>query len=155
MDQYIHILRNIADRAGVQSLRQIALLPGMKAVLRVTMHYDRIRAASAIVTLCRARYDEAVVEAVYPGYFNNQPLARQLTLIDYEGFIQELHKLDFDHLDDQTNIPFHGVDTWLVERAAGGFLKSVFLVPQTASGDHARLLKLLRQYLPETIRELT
>ncbi|MBC8170810.1 MAG: hypothetical protein H7X77_04040 [Anaerolineae bacterium] len=154
MDQYIHLLHNLANRAGVPPLKQVALQPGMKTVWRVTVHYDRVATSHVIVTLKRFGYENVVVETVYPGHFGNQPITRSLQLADYERLTQALQQFDFDKLSDQPNIPFYGVDVWLVERAAGGFLKSVGFSPQSASGDHARLMALLRQYLPEVTREI-
>lgn len=152
MDQYIHLLHNLADRAGVPPLKQVALQPGMKTVWRVTVHYDRGATSHVIVTVKHFGYENVVVETVYPGHFGNQPIVRTLKLADYEHLTGELQHLNFDKLIDQPNIPFYGVDVWLVERAAGGFLKSVGFSPQTASGDHARLMDILRQYLPEVVR---
>lgn len=60
----------------------------------------------------------------------------------------------FDRLSDQPELPLHGLDLWLLERAAGTFVHSVIVAPQTATGQHAALVAAVREYLPEALREV-
>lgn len=154
MEVYTALLREVENRVGLPSIRQIALRPGVFAVYRVIVQYDRMRAADAVTTLTRTPDGNGVVEVVYAGHFGNHPIVRSLPRAAYENFASGLGDLRFDKLPDQPNIPFYGVDMWLFERAAGGFHKSVLLAPQAAEGMHAQLAKLIKAYMPESIREI-
>ncbi len=155
MDQHVQTLRRIADRAGVPPLRQVALLPGVRSVYRVTVHHDALNLADAIVTVRQTGTEAPLVEAVYPGYFGHKPLIRRLTLSEFEQFSMALSQLQFDRLSDQPGIPFYGSDIWLVERASGGFSKGVGLAGSNASGVYRQLLTVIQRYLPEVTREIS
>jgi hypothetical protein len=154
MEQIAGLLRDIAARAGVERVRQVALRPGVKAVYRVTIQYDRMRAADTVATLISRNTGEALLEVVYLGHFGNRPITRQLSARQVEDFAVTLSALAFDKLPDQPNIPFYGVDVWLVERGAGGFVKSVLVAPAVAKDAHAGLVECVRAALPEAVREI-
>jgi hypothetical protein len=154
MNQHLHMLRNLAVRMGVSPLRQVALLPGTKAVYRVTVHYETGRAADCIATLRRWGMEDAVVETVYLGRFGHKPIVRRLSLADYEYFAATMQSLRFDQLADEDKLPFYGADLWLVERAAGGFLKGVVFTPASTASVYLQLMATIRQYLPEAVREI-
>lgn len=155
MDQYIHMLRDIAERMNVSPLKSLAMLPGVKAVYRVTIHYDKMRAADTIMTLRRVGAEVAQIETVYLGRFEHRPIVRQMPLSDYEAFMQAMLKAQFDRLPDQPDLPFYGSDIWLVERAASGFLKSVLMAPSNGKGQYAAIMAAVRAYIPEATREIS
>jgi hypothetical protein len=152
MNQHFY---SIAERLGVLPLRQMALLPGTKGVYRITIHYETKASVDSVATLRCFGTEGVTLEVVYGGRFGHKPIIRRVTLQAYEGFVTALQNLRFDHMPDQDNIPFYGVDGWLIERAAGGFLKRVTLSPQSASGVHAQLVDAVRQYLPDAVREIS
>ncbi len=154
MHQYAYVLRSIAERVGAAPLRQAALEPGIRAVYRVTVHYDDRRACDAVVTLRRSGIETASVEVLYDGRFGHKPIVRQLTVPAYEQFTTALQKLRFDHLPDQPRLPFFNADLWLIERGMGTFYHSIIAAPQGAEGDYASLLHQIRTTLPEAVREI-
>jgi hypothetical protein len=154
MEQQVYLLRNVAARMGVSPLKQVALQPGVKSVHRVTVHYDPYRAADAVITLRRFGMSEVICESVFLGRFSHKPLIHKLTMDRYEQFTHGLLKLQFDKLTDQQGVPYYGADLWLVERAAGSFVKGVVVCPQLATGEHLALITHLRHYLTEVNREI-
>jgi hypothetical protein len=154
MEQQVAILRNLAARMGVPPLREVAKLPGIKEAYRVTVHYGAMRAPDSCSTLTIDRTMQPALASVYLGFFNHKVITKRIALQQYEVLRTGLIRLRFDHLTDQPNAPFHDVDLWLVERAANGFNKSVMLAPDNAPGTHAEVVKLVRQHLPEAVREL-
>jgi hypothetical protein len=155
MEAYAHILRSIAEQLGCPPVKQVAAMPGIQAVYRVTVHYPDMRASDAVATLVHTRTQDTVLETIYRGRFNNRPLRRQLDRSDYETFSRILTPTLFDRLPDQSDILFYGADLWLIERGAGSFVKGVIVAPQTATSVYSRILDAVRTYLPEAIREIT
>lgn len=147
-------LRAIADQMGLPSTRQIAQSPGVSAVYRLTVRYHDRRAADSVATLRRFGQGEARLEIVYRGLFNHKPVGAVLDEARYEAFVGAMRQVHFDSLADQQNIPPHGVDLWLVERAAGTFNKSVIIAPELTGSVYARLVYLVGSTLPEAVREV-
>ena len=155
MTLYAHVMREVAESAGLPTLRQIAARPGVKAAYRVTMHYGDYHAADAVTTVVmRTAQVNAVVETVYLGRFAHTPIRRGMPPAGYAGFTAELRAVGFDKLRDHDGLSPYGVDLVMVERAAGTFHKDVIFAPGRAEGDYARMLAAVRLYLPEALREV-
>lgn len=152
-ERYAFLLHGIVDRAGLPSARQIALLPGMRAVHRVIMHRHDLRAADSIATLKRSGPEDAVLEVVYVGHFGHRPISRRLTLNAYQALVDQFLKLNFDRLGDQ-DVDYYQLDLCMVERAAGSFTRSVIFAPQKAAGVYLSLYQLIQTYMPEALREV-
>jgi hypothetical protein len=154
VEQHAYLLRRISERMGVPPLKTVAMLPGTRTAFRVSIHYEDQRASDCVLTLRRWGADEVALDVVYQGHFDHKPITRRLSPDSYDEFTAALTRLHFDRLPDQPNIAFFGVDLWMVERAAGSFIKSVILAPQTAVGDYAALIALIRKNLPEAVRQI-
>src|SRR5687767_875560 len=122
MEQRAYLLRRISEKMGVLPLKSVALLPGTKAAFRVTIHYENLRASDTVTTVRRWGMEDAVIEVLYQGHFGHKPITRRLAVLAYDTFATALTQLHFDRLPDQQNVPFFGVDLWMIERAAGSFL---------------------------------
>jgi hypothetical protein len=155
MELLASLLRSVADSANVPPVAQVAKTPGMRAVYRLTVRYHDRRAADSVATLKRTSADGGMLEIVYRGRFDHKPLTFRVEQPRYEGLTLAFQRLNFDKLPDQTSIPPHGVDLWLLERAAGSFVKSVILSPEIAGESYAALANTIQQYLPEALREVT
>jgi hypothetical protein len=70
----------------------------------------------------------------------------------YQQLLGALRQARFDHLDDQPNLPFLGVDLWLIERAAGRFRHDIVLSPAAAAGNYREFVRAFQEYLPESVR---
>jgi hypothetical protein len=152
---YSYVLRVIADRTGAPPVNKIALQPGVQAAYRISVHYYDKRACDSVATVCRlTSEDERTMEVRYAGAFNDKPLFHTIELERYEGFMRALQKVRFDHLADQTGLPAHGIDLWLVERAAGSFSKSIIISPKHATGQYATIVDAVKTHLPEALRSI-
>jgi hypothetical protein len=151
-EQHAALLRGVAEYLGLQPVKRLIKTPGMRAVYRVTMVYHDRRALDSVATLCHSRTLELAL--YYRGAFGRQPILHPFTETRFEAFTHALQQLHFDKLHDQPNLPLYGRDLWMVERAAGGFIRSVILAPQIAQGDHAALVEIIKTHLPETLRML-
>lgn len=147
-------LRAIADQMSLPNTRKLAQSPGVSAVYRLTVRYHDRRAADSVATLMRVGKSEAKLEMVYRGLFNHKPMLVVFDEARYEAFTAALQKVNFDGLTDQQNIPSHGVDLWLLERAAGTFNKSVIIAPELTGSIYARLVYMIGSTLPEAVREV-
>jgi hypothetical protein len=153
LEYQAYLLRSIGDQMKLTPLPKVASQPGISAVYRLTVRYHDRRACDSAATLQRWR-DRMALEIVYRGRFDHKPLAITVQPTRYEAFVAALHKLHFDQLNDQQNLPTYGVDLWLLERAAGSFAKSLILSPELATDVHAALVQAVKTYLPETLREV-
>jgi hypothetical protein len=148
------MMRGIAEQAGIPTMKEIAKQPIVSAAYRITVRYHNRRAADSVATIQRSGRDVVTLDVVYRGLFGHKPVAVSLGMDRYEAFVDGLQALKFDHLSDQPNIPAHGVDLWMVERAAGNFVKGVILAPELTSNVYARLVYLVSTTLPEAVREV-
>lgn len=154
MDYQAYLLRVIADELGLKTPEQIAQRPGMRAIFRLTIRYHDSRSYDSVATLSRYVTDPPQLEVAYRGLFDRKPLVLSVGQHQFDAFAGALLRLRFDHLADQPNIPAHGVDLWMLERAAGGFAKSVILAPRLAQDVHARVITAIMEHLPEAAKEI-
>lgn len=147
-------LRTIADQMGLKPLNQIALQPGVRAAYRLTIRYHDRRFQDSAATVIRNGPVGATLEVVYRGLFEEKPMTFKIEQEGFEGFTAALQSMGFDNLSDQPGIPAHGVDLWLLERAAGSFHKSVVIAPELTSNVYAKLVYLVGKSLPEAVREV-
>lgn len=154
MERLAAILRDIAERAGLPPLVKLARQPGVKTIYRVTVHYDRQRACNSAATLCCWKGRNPVLEVIYQGRFHHKPITHPITEAHCEAFGSVLQKVNFDHLPDQPQLVLYGIDLWLVERAAGGFNKSVILSPNRPDVPYSSIVNAVDAYLPEAVREI-
>lgn len=155
MDQNTFILRGIAERLKLQTVRELAMLPDVRDVYRVTIHYPDMRAKDTIATLLRDSLNEVVLEVIHYGHFNNRPIRYDWNIKRYKSFMSAFRPASFDKLYDQTINPTYSEDLCLIERGAGGFVKSVICVPQRVDGEYARIMTSIKEFMPEVVREIT
>ena len=72
----------------------------------------------------------------------------------YQALMTALRRIKLDRLDDQPDVPFFGVDLWLVERASGSYYHDVVMSPDSARGFYRELLLAIRQHLKEAVRTI-
>ncbi len=153
MDAYFAILKQIAGQLGLQPTATIAQRPGVKSVVRITVHYPLRKSPDAVTTLVSAT-GGMYQSTVYQGQFDHKPITKQWQLDDYEAFAKSLAHLRFDKMVDQA-VGFSSQGRLLlVERAVGTFHKRLLLVPDKAIDDHAALIDLLQTTLPDAFRLL-
>ena len=153
-EQQAFLLRAISERLKLEPVKQIIKQPGMRAVYRVTIDYHDRRALDSVATLYDRRGSEPVLDIVYRRLFGERPISHPIAQQRYEHFTRALQKLRFDHLKDQPGMPVYGLDFWMIERAAGAFVKNIIVAPAVAEGVHAELVHIIKTYLPEALREI-
>lgn len=154
MEHYISFLRGIAERCGLPSVKQLAIVSNLKAVYRVTVYRPDRRASDCIVTLKRGILQQTTSEAVYVNRFDNKPIARMWKDAQFEAFVSAIRPSQFDKMTDQSNIPLSGVDICLFERGAGNFIKSVLFAIPNDQMPYKQLVMVIEQFMPEALREL-
>lgn len=149
------LLRAIADQLGLKPISEIARLPGVTGVYRITVNYFDGRACNSVATVRASQTGGVTLEAVYQRLQALKPIAHRIDDVRYEVFVQAVRSLRFDHMRDQPNLPdYNSTDLWLVERAAGTFNHSVILAPELAREDYARLVNAVRNGLSEALRQV-
>jgi hypothetical protein len=149
-------LRFIAVRLAIPELEAAVRQPGVAECLRVTIQYHDGRHPDQVATLTKLQSVSPIRLAVHYRRANDRPLVLDYT-VESERFTAlnaALRKLGFDKLDDFPDIPWYGADLWLVERAAGTFHHDIILAPDTATGCHAEIVRLIREHLREATRAI-
>ncbi len=154
-EHHAALLRGVADHLDLAPVKQVIKTPGMRAVYRLIIYYHDRRALDSVANLCHSHTSGIELALYYRGLFGRQPLRHPVSDQRFEGFTRALQQIRFDKLGDQPGMPLYATDLWMIERAAGSFVRSVVLAPQTAQDDHAKLVAAVKTYLPETLRELT
>ena len=150
-EQQAFLLRTIAERLGQEPVKRMIKAPGMRAVYRVIAYYHDRRALDSVATLCAMVQQDPALAVVYRGIFHHQPIRHVVPRRRYEDFVGALQKANFDHLKDQPGMPQHA-DLWMIERAAGSYVHSVLVAPETADGVHGDLVNTVKTHLPEALR---
>ncbi len=154
-------LRFLAVRLDLPELVSVARQPGIVEAFRLTVQYHDARHPDQIATLVKHQQPgPARLTACYRRA-SDKPLwlDYEIDEIRFHGFGAALHKLNFDKLDDQPDIPWYGADLWLLERASGTFHHDVIIVPERArtanpSLPHAEIVILVREKLREAVRAI-
>jgi hypothetical protein len=152
-ERHAALLRDIAEQMAQQPVRLLADRPGVRAVYRVTVRYDDRRALDAVTTVTRDGAGAAFT-VYYEGLHHLRPAAQPLPPERFTALAQAWQRAGFDRLHDQPGLPLRSLDLWLLERAAGTFVHSVIVAPQTAVDGWAALVEAVRQHLPQALREI-
>jgi hypothetical protein len=150
-------LRLIALRLNVPPIEVVARTPGTNEAYRITVQYldgqhpDQI----ATLTLGQSGADSAKLSVHYRRA-DGRPLVLTPLLPPEQArnFSTELRTLGFDRLDDMPDLPWRSAELWLIERAAGAFVRDLVLSPGTAQGKYFKIVTSVREKLPEAVRPI-
>jgi hypothetical protein len=147
-------LRFIATRLSVPELERVVRQPGVAEALRVTVQYHDGRHPDQIATYVKSQPTGAIHATVHYRRASEKPLILEYNIdaARFKAVNTALRKLGFDKLDDYADIPWHGADLWLIERAAVNFHHDVIIAPDSATGPHAEIVTLVRDQLHEALR---
>lgn len=147
------ILRRLIDRCQVENLKSLALQPGVRAVLRLTVYYLDNRARGSVATLIWRRIEpDAHLEIVYDGINSYQPFIHAVPEARVMAISAALSQAHFDQLQDQHEA-FQGQRTlWLLERTAGTFRRGIIIAPDAPVLPYSQIVNAVDAYLPEAIR---
>jgi hypothetical protein len=145
-------IRLIAMRLGQGELQKITSNPAINEAIRVSIHYHDGRGPNSVATLERGHGDHCQLHLAYDKSPRMASLKLNIPLVRYQNLLMALRRARFDTLDDEDDLPYLGVDLWLIERAAGSFYHDIVVCPTNAKGHHREIVLALRQYLPEAVR---
>jgi hypothetical protein len=147
-------IRLIALRLRQDELRNVVQQPGTNEAFRVTIQYDKTDHPNQVATLTRGHGGTCELKVVYDKPGKEVYFAYAVAHDRYKALLAALRRLKFDAMDDQPDVPFFGVDMWLVERASGSFYHDVVLSPESARGFYRELILALREHLKEALRAI-
>jgi hypothetical protein len=148
-------LRAIAESLRLPPLLEVMRQPGVQTAYRVTVIYHDGRFSNSVATVRRTMLEGVPLEIAFQRALDGKPLRYLIPPPRYEMFVKALAMQGFDKLADQENLPDYNVtDFWLIERAAGSFVRSVIVAPELATGKHATIVAAVRTYLPEALKEV-
>ncbi|WP_119068005.1 hypothetical protein [Aggregatilinea lenta] len=147
-------IRLIALRLSQDELRHLTFQPGINEAFRITIQYHDGRHPNQVATLTRNHTGAAPLTVVYDKPGKDVRFSYPIPPERYQSLLLALRRIKFDKLDDQPEVPFFGVDLWLVERASGSFYHDVVLSPDSARGFYRELILALRTHLKEALREI-
>jgi len=149
-------LRLLAVRLGLPELERAVRQPGVMEGLRVTIQYHDGRHPDQVATLIKPQAVGPAKLAVHYRRADDRPLVFDYT-VEVERFralVAALRQMGFDRLDDAPDLPSHGADLWLIERASGTFQHDLTLCPDRVEGIHAALVDYLRKHWREAVRAI-
>jgi hypothetical protein len=150
-------LRFISTRLSLSPLETVARTPGISEAYRITMQYHDGRVPDQVATLSigQSLAGRADLSVCYRRTTETPLTLTPLIPIERaRALASGLRALGFDRLDDMPDLPWHGADLWLIERAVGTFSRDVVLAPESASGPYAAIVTLVNTQLHEAIRPL-
>ncbi len=147
-------LRLVAVRLGLPTLSEVVRRPGINEAYRVTILYREARHPAQVSTLTHARDGSAWLEVVYKRTHHHPAFEYPLTADQYRSFDLALRKLSFDRLGDQPNLPYIGVDLWLIQRAAGSYCHDLVLSPESPPGVYGWIMDMVKERLPQAVRAI-
>ncbi|HEX3052474.1 MAG TPA: hypothetical protein VHP83_17565 [Aggregatilineaceae bacterium] len=146
-------IRLIALRLNQDELRNLTHRPGINEAFRVTIQYHDAQHPNQVATLTRG-HSECSLSIVYDKPGKLLDFRHTIPAERYKELLTSLRRTKFDTLDDQPDVPYFGVDLWLVERASGSFYHDVVMSPDSARGHYRELLLAMREHLKEALRSI-
>jgi hypothetical protein len=147
-------LRLIAERLKLDEMRQEARKPGVGEAFRITIYHHDGHAPNSVATLRRLPGGNCKLNVSYDTLGKNRTYDFSVPLERHQKLLAALRLNKFDEMDDEPDLPYYGVDLWLVERSSGSFHHDVVLSPESARGHYRELVVAVRTYLPEAVREI-
>lgn len=147
-------IRLIALRLRQDELRNVTQQPGVNEAFRITIQYHDARHPNQVATLTRGHGGSAGLRVVYDKPNKSVHFDYSVSFDRYRALLTALRQIKFDTLDDQPDVPYVGVDLWLVERASGSFYHDVVLDPVSARGPYRALLVAIQAQLKEAVRAI-
>lgn len=147
-------IRLIALRLRQDELRNVVQKPGFNEAFRITIQYDKADHSNQVATLTRGHGAACTLKVIYDKPGKDVYFDYAIEQERYKNLIAALRRIKFDTMDDQPDVPFFGVDMWLVERASGSFYHDVVLSPESARGFYRELILAMREHLKEALRAI-
>jgi hypothetical protein len=147
-------IRLVALRLKQDELRNVTRRPGINEAFRVTIQYHDGRHPNQVATLTRGHSQSCTLAVYYDKPGKTVQFSYPIESERYQKLFMALRRVKFDSLDDQPEVPYFGVDMWLIERASGSFYHDVVLAPESARGFYRELVMAIRDHLKEGLHEI-
>ncbi len=147
-------IRLIALRLRQDELRTLVQRPSVNEAVRITIQYHQADHPNQVATLTRGHTGNSALLVAYDKPNRDVVFTHSIDVDRFRALVAALRRVHFDTLDDQPDVPFFGVDLWLVERASGSFYHDVVLSPDTARGFYRELILAIREHLKEALRPI-
>lgn len=147
-------IRLIALRLRQDELRNVTQQPGVNEAFRITIQYNSREHPNQVATLVRGHGGTCQLHVVYDKPNKEVYFDYPVPEDRYRGLLTACRRVKFDNMDDQPDVPYFGVDLWLVERASGSFYHDVVLSPESARGFYRELILAIRENLREALRTI-
>ncbi len=147
-------LRFVAMRLGLPDLREVVRQPGINEAYRITIQYHAGHYADQVATLIYGQPTSARLSVIYRRSNSQPSFDYPLDPERYREFDLTMRRLGFDRRDDQSEVPYLGVDLWLIERASGSFFHDVVMSPELADGVYGWFLDAVKTQIPLAIRPI-
>lgn len=143
----------IMERTQQPTLRAILRRPSIHSVHRITCYYADGSASNSIATLIHTS-QSTTLDCLYEGLFGQRPLHYEISFDRYEHFCDVLHRVHFDRLYHQRNMPLHASTLWQLERGAAQYSHGIIMTPVTPPMPYSALVNAIDAYLPEAIKRI-
>ncbi len=147
-------IRLIALRLRQDELRNVTQQPGVNEAFRVTIQFDDTQHPNQVATLTRGHSGACALKVVYDKPNKDVHFDYAVEAERYKALLMALRRVKVDSMDDQPDVPYFGVDLWLVERASGSFYHDVVLSPESARGFYRELILAIREHVKEVVRAI-
>jgi len=147
-------IRLVALRLRQDELRNVTRQPGVNEAFRVSIQYHDARHPNQVATLTRGHGGSAALRVIYDKPNKSVHFDYSIPFDRCRALLTALRQIKFDALDDQPDVPYVGVDLWLVERASGSFYHDVVLAPASAHGPYRELISAIEAQLKEGLRAI-
>ncbi|MBE2266735.1 MAG: hypothetical protein IAE80_00795 [Anaerolinea sp.] len=151
---HVPLLRGLAAELKCAPVGEMAQRPGVTDVYRVTVHYYDRRACDSVATLVKTITGGVTLDVVYRRALAQKPLTYKIAEERYQKLVLAFKAAGFDKLVDQSGLPAHdSTDVWMVERAAGSFVRGIIVAPDVpAPAPYQAVIAAVRHALPEAMR---
>lgn len=154
MQRRAEFLRFVAVRLRLPELVDVVRAPGINEAYRLTIQYHDGRHPNQTATLTYAQSGAVLLSVAYLRTTHQPVFEYPMDAERFQAFDLAIRRSGFDRRDDQPDVPYTGVDLWLLERASGGYFHDVVLAPGQAVGIYSWMVDAVQQYLPEAVRAI-
>ena len=147
-------LRELHLRFGLDHIRHVMKLAGVKTVYRFTVYYDDFVNRHSAATLIDTIHEGTRLEVVYEGVNNHRPLVHPIPQDDFREFHIAIQKTKFATLGDQPDASLHSSSLALFEQAMGGFYHDILLLPDEPIMPYSVITNAIDAYLADAIRKV-
>ncbi|MEM9951380.1 MAG: hypothetical protein AAF846_07265 [Chloroflexota bacterium] len=155
MTHFHRAIREIEEKLGLTSLKQLAKVAGVQTVFRIVSYYADNRAHHSVATIICGRHEKPSLEVQYLEFLDNQTIHHTIEQKALEQFMTIIHRVRFDTLTYPIEQLSHSQTIWSLQRAVGRFTHEVMINPHRQDKPYRYLINGIDGYLSDAVREIT